>query len=85
MSQKSHKLIEYTMLLFGVVVFAYLFWTYRHSSVEKLIITAGAAIFYTLWGMIHHFLERRLTLGIALEYILIAFFTFLLVLIDLSV
>jgi len=85
MSQKSHKLIEYSILLTGVVVFAALFWVYRAHFNERLVITASAAIFYSLWGVLHHLWEKRLTLEIALEYILISFFTFLLVLIALSV
>jgi len=85
MSTKSHKLIEYTVLLLGVVVFAFLFWTYRAHNTERIIIIGATAIFYSLWGIFHHLLEKRLTLEIALEYILISFFTFLLVLIALSV
>lgn len=85
MNQKSYKLIEYTVLLLGVVVFAVFFWTYKAHNTERMVITGAAAIFYSLWGILHHLLEKRLTLEIALEYILISFFTFLLVLIALSV
>lgn len=85
MNQKSYKLIEYTVLLLGVVVFAVFFWTHRAHNIERIVITGAAAVFYSVWGMLHHFFEKRLTLEIALEYILISFFTFLLVLIALSV
>lgn len=85
MSKKSYKLIEYTMLLFGVVVFAILFWNNRHYHGQQLIVTAAAAVFYVLWGIVHHWMEKRLNLEIVLEYFLIGFFTFLLVLIALSV
>jgi len=38
MSTKSHKLIEYTVLLLGVVVFAFVFWTYRAHNTERIMI-----------------------------------------------
>jgi len=85
MNEKSHKLIEYSVLIFGVVIFALFFLFYKGGFSGRLLITASAGVFYTLWGVIHHWLEKRLTLEIALEYILISFFTFLLVLISLSV
>ncbi len=85
MSKNSFKLIEYSILLTGVVVFAFCFWFYHSSNTARLVITGSASIFYILWGVIHHALEKRLTLEIALEYVLIGFLTFLLVLIALSV
>ncbi len=85
MKQSSYKLIEYTMLLFGVIIFALSFWQSRHHVGQQIIITAGAAVFYVIWGLVHHWMEKRLTLEIALEYVLMGAFTFLLVLIALGV
>ncbi len=82
---KDYKLIEYAILFVGVVAYAYLFWVFRHNNSARLLLTAEAVLFYILWGVIHHFLEKRLTVEIAFEYILIGFLTFLLVLVSLSV
>jgi len=54
MSTKSHKLVEYAVLLLGVVVFAALFWTYRAHNAERIISIGATAIFYSLWGIFHH-------------------------------
>ena len=85
MSKNSYKLIEYSILLTGVIIFAFCFWFYRSSNNARLIVTGLASFFYITWGIVHHALEKRLTPEIALEYILIGFLTFLLVLIALSV
>lgn len=83
---KKYKLIEYSVLLAGVVVYAALFLlVYKDNNSARLLISALAVLFYVLWGVVHHFLENRLTIEVALEYILIGFLTFLLVLVSLSV
>jgi hypothetical protein len=85
MKIKTHKFIEYTILFLGVVLFAFFFWRLGKNTFPRILITALAAIFYSLWGIIHHLLEHRLTVEIALEYILISFFVFLLVLTALNI
>jgi len=85
LKNKNYKLIEYSVLLTGVVSFGILFWLFSSNNSARLLLTALAVLFYVLWGVIHHFLERRLTLEIAIEYVLIGFLTFLLVLVSLSV
>jgi len=85
LKNKNYKLIEYSVLLTGVVSFGILFWLFSGNNSARLLLTALAVLFYVLWGVIHHFLERRLTLEIAIEYVLIGFLTFLLVLVSLSV
>ena len=85
MKTKGHKIIEYTVLLLGVVVFSVLFYFFRYDRSMELILIAIAALFYAVWGLVHHAYEKRLNLEIALEYILISFFIFLLVLSALSV
>ena len=38
------------------------------------IIFTGLVLLYLLWALLHHFIEKSLTLEIALEYILTALF-----------
>lgn len=85
MNFRGYKIIEYTILILGIVVFGVLFFQFRFDRSAELILMAMAAIFYAFWGMVHHMIEERLTVEIALEYILIGFFVFLLVLTALSV
>jgi len=83
--EKKYKVIEYTVLFAGAAVYAFLFlYLYRHSNSLRLLVTALAVLFYVAWGVVHHYLEKRLTMEIAFEYILIGFMTFLLVLVSLS-
>ena len=85
MKVHNHKFVEYSVLLLGVVAFVLLFWYFRTDSNMKIIITGVSAIFYSLWGILHHSLEGRISMEIVLEYVLIGFFVFLLVLTALSV
>jgi len=85
LKNKSYKLIEYAVLLVGVATFGVLFWLFSDNNSARLLLTALAVLLYVMWGVIHHFIEKRLTLEIAIEYVLIAFLTFLLVLVSLSV
>lgn len=85
MKLKTYKLIEYAILFFGVISFAFTFWYVGNNNIFRILLTAGAAVFYSLWGIIHHLIEHRLSLEIALEYILISFFVFLLVLTALNI
>ena len=85
LQDKKYKIIEYTVLLVGIAVYAFLFlYLYRDSNSMRLLITALAVLFYIMWGVVHHYLEKRLTIEIAFEYILIGVLTFLLVLVSLS-
>lgn len=85
LKDKKYKLFEYTVLFLGIAVYAFLFlFLYKDNSSIKLLITALAVLFYVMWGVVHHYLEKRLTIEIAFEYILIGFLTFLLVLVALS-
>ena len=85
LKDNKYKIIEYTVLFVGILVYAFLFlFFFKDSNSARLLITALAVLFYVTWGVIHHFLEKRLTLEIAFEYILIGFLTFLLVLVSLS-
>ena len=85
MSLRGHKIIEYTVLVIGILVFILLLWVYRGSRPLEILTTGLGALFYFLWGIVHHKLEDRLTLSIATEYLLISLFVFLLVLTVLGV
>ncbi len=81
----SYKIFEYTFLVFGALTFVSLYWVFRSDYHSKVLITALGALFYVIWGIFHHQMEKRLNLQIALEYILMAVFVFLLVFTALSI
>ena len=85
MEIKGYKIIEYTVLILGALGFFVLFWLFRHDPLTLMKFAGLAAIFYAMWGIFHHLIENRLTLEIALEYILISIFVFMLVFTALSV
>ncbi|HSX39228.1 MAG TPA: hypothetical protein VLI92_01420 [Candidatus Saccharimonadales bacterium] len=79
MSDNEKHLTHYLILLLGLVVFIYLFVLFKYETRWQLVIAAFASGFYALWGIIHHAVEKRLDKWIALEYLLIAGFVFLVV------
>lgn len=83
--KRNFKIIEYSVLLLGIIAFAILFVIFRFDRAKLIMLFAGAAIFYPIWGALHHLYEKRLSVEIALEYVLMAFFIFLLALTALSV
>lgn len=85
LKESNVKLIEYSVLVFGIFLFFLVLMVF-HTNTNLIIIMCGlAAVGYSVWGVVHHALEYRLTMEVALEYILISFFVFLLVLTALTV
>ncbi len=85
MNYKGYKIIEHTVLVLGIIVIGILFYQFRFDKSALIVLMAIAAIFYSFWGMVHHLIEERLTVDVALEYILIGLFVFILVLTAISV
>jgi len=77
MSSNKKHIIEYSILALIIVVFVILFWIYRYDKCALLVVSASGSIFYSLWGLIHHAVNDRLTRLIAIEYLLFGFFVFL--------
>lgn len=55
--------------IFAISLTAFL--RFEGSAVMQLYTVVMAVVAYTGWGMIYHFLSRRLTLSIILEYLLV--------------
>ena len=75
--EDSH-IIGYLVLVLGLGVFFILLSMFKNNSTVSLFISLGGSLFYVLWGIIHHAVERRLHKDIILEYIIIGIFMFLL-------
>ncbi len=80
LKHSARNLTSYLILFIGLSFGFFMFFLFRYDFEAKIIISAAVSAFYALWGIIHHALEKRLHYTIALEYILFAIFSFLLLL-----
>jgi hypothetical protein len=78
MTNEEKHLLHYLTLFVGLVLFVILFIWFKYNFTAQLIVAASGSIYYVLWGIIHHAIENRLTRAVALEYILLGTFVFLL-------
>jgi len=75
---EDYHIIAYIVLILGLGLFFALFLLFRHSTHALLLISFGGSLFYILWGIIHHAVEKRLHRDVVIEYIMIGIFMFLL-------
>lgn len=85
MKRNEKELIEYIVLLVGLVVFFLLLILFRYEVFALKLVAMLGSLFYVVWGIIHHAASERLTLAILLEYVFISFMVFLLFYLVLSV
>jgi hypothetical protein len=70
MSFKIH-LVHY-LVLFAVLVSGFLaFFKYQGHQVTQFYIVVATVLSYVLWGVVHHKLEKRLSIGVIMEYVLV--------------
>lgn len=75
---------EYAVLLMFALVMGTMFYYFRYNHQVLVFLTVVCSFAYSLWGIIHHKLEGRLTKLIAAEYILFGFLVFFLLYIVLN-
>ena len=85
MKRSEKELIEYIVLLVGLMVFFLLLIIFRYESFALKLIAMLGSLFYVAWGIIHHAADDRLTKSIVLEYMFISSMVFLLFYLVLSV
>ena len=71
-------IIEYSVLGGLLILFVVFFWYFRFDKTALLIVSGVGSLFYSIWGVVHHAMQDRLTRIIAIEYFLFGFFVFLL-------
>lgn len=79
MTDKERHLIEYSILSTASILFLFLFFYLRFEKNLLVILTATASFFYTIWGIVHHAFESRLTKAIAAEYVVFGLLFFVLI------
>ena len=85
MKQSEKELIEYVVLLVGLMVFFLLLIIFRYESFALKLVAMLGSLFYVVWGIIHHAADARLTKAVILEYMFISSMVFLLFYLVLSV
>lgn len=69
---KTKKVTLIHLLLPILIGFAALSFIFRQNSNFQLIVIIGALFAYLVFSLIHHYLDKTLTLETVIEYILIA-------------
>ncbi len=80
---KNH-ILHYMVLIIALVTTFGLMFVYKGQTNAQLYISGFGCTFYALWGILHHRIEGRLNTLIALEYVLISFIAFAMLLLVLS-
>lgn len=70
----SHHLLHYVILLTILGICGTTFFSFRNYPVIQLLIGITAALFYFMWGIVHHFVDHDLSLKIVVEYLAISVF-----------
>ena len=67
------KHLPHYLSLIGILIVATLgFIFFLYDPLFQSGIAVAAAFAYVVWGLIHHFLHRDLTLSVVIEYALVA-------------
>jgi hypothetical protein len=85
MHLESKNLVEYIILVTGLLVLLTLFVIFRYDDNILILLSGLGSIFYAGWGIIHHAVNERLTKVIAAEYLVVGLLVFLLLFTVLSI
>lgn len=85
MRRQEKELIEYIVLLVGLLVFFLLLLVFRYENPALKMVAMLGSLFYLIWGILHHAAEGRLSRSIVFEYLFMSSMVFLLFYLVLSV
>jgi uncharacterized membrane protein YjjP (DUF1212 family) len=71
---------HYLVLLFILAFGALAFWYFQRMPQVQVLSVFITAIFYVIWGTVHHYLENDLHLRVVFEYAAVALLGFLILL-----
>jgi hypothetical protein len=78
MKRNEKELIEYTVLIVGLLAFFILLILFRFDRPVLNLIALLGSIFYFLWGIFHHAVDSRLSKALVVEYLFISAMVYLL-------
>lgn len=62
-----HYLVLFSILLSGFFLFIY----FRYQPLRQFLVITVVDLLYLTWGILHHYLEERLSWGVVSEYLLV--------------
>ncbi len=74
--KSSHHLIHFLVLFLIFAIGGVLLFHFQGYPTLKIFISLGTVLAYVVWGIVHHWLEKRLRWEIVLEYILVGALVF---------
>jgi hypothetical protein len=78
LTKKNGHVNTYLALVVALAALLLTFVMFSHDRQKLLLISFAGSAFYAVWGILHHALEGRINMRIALEYILFSTLSFLL-------
>ncbi|MBP7118752.1 hypothetical protein KBA63_01590 [Candidatus Woesebacteria bacterium] len=70
---KHHKHIRHYIPLFAVFAVGIIgFLSFPYDRALQIAIATGLAVSYAIWGIVHHAIDRDLSLEVILEYIFVS-------------
>lgn len=73
MMKKIAKHLIHYLPLVGVLLAGILaFWFFSYNRAFQTVIAVAMAVFYVIWGVVHHAIHKDLHLSTVVEYIVIA-------------
>ena len=76
-NSEEYHLLHYLILFLGLSVFLICFRFFVYQEDYQIVIAALGSMFYSIWGVLHHAYEGRLTKLVVLEYVLFGLLSFL--------
>lgn len=77
--REDNHIKHYLLLVVGILIIAVLFVFFKYNLEVQTLLAFIGSLYYILWGIIHHIIEKRITKLIALEYVLVGVFVFVLI------
>jgi hypothetical protein len=65
---KKHKL-DYSLLLLGLAVILFIFWSVWPETEQQKLCILALGVFYSAWGIWHHWREKTIHTATVIEYI----------------
>ena len=72
MDYKNH-LLHYLILFLIILGGLFGAWYFSFNRLARFGVVSLSVLGYVVWGVSHHLLEKRLSWGVVLEYILLGF------------
>ena len=71
MNYRIH-LLHYALLLAIITLGLFGFWYFSFNRILRFVIVSLSVFGYVGWGVWHHYIEKRLSWSIVLEYLLLS-------------